>query len=53
VYSLLYSFVVAAADMRRLGPVQNVLHATINLGMIKVLYRCDAFVYSGFPCQGL
>jgi hypothetical protein len=30
--SLIYSFAVVAADMRRLGLVQNVLHATINLG---------------------
>lgn len=53
----------SAGDMRSLGPpVQNMLPAAINLGMIKscipvrekikVLYKCDVSVYSGFCVKG-
>ena len=44
-------FAIVAAQMRRFGPVENVLRATINLGMIKILFNRDASLYFGFHCQ--
>jgi hypothetical protein len=50
--SFFYSYTAVAADMRRLGSVQSVLHATVNLGMIKVSNKCVASVYSALCGHG-